>query len=86
MFSGSVTEAASQALVGGQSALLAAARALGAWRAPAAAAVHELVVRAPGGQSRTFRFGTASADLPAQARGCSNGVKGSELWLHGSDA
>ena len=70
VFSGTVTEAASQALVGSQSALLAAARAVGAWRAPAVAAVHELVVRAPGGQSRTFRFGTATANLPAQVRSC----------------
>ena len=71
VFSGSVTEAASEALVSSQSALLAAARAVGAWRKPAVAAVHQLVVCAPGGQSRTFRFGTASADLPAQAR-CSS--------------
>ena len=71
VFSGSVTEAASQALVSSQGALLAAARALGAWRAPAVAAVHELIVSAPGGQSRTFRFGTASADLPAQVCFCS---------------
>ncbi|KAK9834837.1 hypothetical protein WJX81_002704 [Elliptochloris bilobata] len=66
VFSGSVTDAASQALVAGQSVLLAAARAMGAWRTPAVTAVHELVVRSPSGQSRTFRFGTASADLPAQ--------------------
>lgn len=82
VFTGTVTEAASQALVGSQSALLAAARALGAWRAPAAAAVHELIVRAPGGQSRTFRFGTASADLPAQVCRCSR-AQGSGLCLSG---
>lgn len=29
-------------------------------------AVHEMVVRAPDGTSRTFRFGTTSADVPAQ--------------------
>ena len=31
-------------------------------------AVHEMVVRAPDGMSRTFRFGTTSADVPAQVR------------------
>lgn len=29
-------------------------------------AVHEMVVRAPDGNARTFRFGTTSADVPAQ--------------------
>ena len=72
VFSGSVTEATSEALVSSQSALLAAARAVGAWRKPAVAAVHQVVVRAPGGQSRAIRVGTASADQPAQVRcfGC----------------
>lgn len=31
-------------------------------------AVHEMVVRTPDGTSRTFRFGTTSADVPAQVR------------------
>jgi hypothetical protein len=29
-------------------------------------ATHEMVIRTPDGASRTFRFGTASADVPAQ--------------------
>jgi len=43
-----------------------AARTANLWRKQPLASVHQMVVRAPDGQARTFRFGTESADVPAQ--------------------
>ena len=56
----------SEALVQEQSLLLAAARTANLWRSRPLASVHQMVVHAPDGQARTFRFGTESADVPAQ--------------------
>lgn len=66
LFSGTVTSCSSEALQVNGNPLLAAARAVGQLRKSAVAAVHELVVQAPNGNSRTFRVGTATADVPAQ--------------------
>lgn len=66
LFSGTVTSCRSEALQPAGNPLLAAARAVGLWRRQPVAAVHELVVQAPDGTSRTFRVGTATADVPAQ--------------------
>jgi hypothetical protein len=68
LWSGSVASVASEALSGGQGRLLALARAAGLWRAPPLGALHQMTVRAPDGRVRSFRFGTATADVPAQAR------------------
>ncbi|CAL5228094.1 g11164 [Coccomyxa viridis] len=67
VFSGEVVRVESEALVQEQSLLLAAARTANLWRKQPLASVHQMVVRAPDGQARTFRFGTESADVPAQA-------------------
>lgn len=64
LFSGTVTSCKSEALQPSSNPLAAAARLV--LRRPAVAAVHELVVQAPDGSSRTFRVGTATADVPAQ--------------------
>lgn len=66
LFSGSVTSCRSEALQPSSNPFVAAARMVGLWRRSAVAAVHELVVQAPDGSSRTFRIGTATADVPAQ--------------------
>lgn len=66
LFSGSVTSCSSEALQLSDNPLLAAARLLGVWRRLPVSAVHEMVVMAPDGTSRTFRIGTATADVPAQ--------------------
>lgn len=66
LFSGTVTSCSSEALQPASNPLLVAARAVGLLRKPPVAAVHELVVTAPNGNSRTFRVGTGSADVPAQ--------------------
>ena len=66
VFSGEVMRVDSEALVQEQSLLLAAARTANLWRKSPLASVHQMVVRAPDGQARTFRFGTESADVPAQ--------------------
>eukprot|EP00879_Flechtneria_rotunda_P008358 GHRR01008755.1.p2 GENE.GHRR01008755.1~~GHRR01008755.1.p2 ORF type:complete len:567 (+),score=195.61 GHRR01008755.1:328-2028(+) len=66
LFSGTVTSCSSQALQSTGNLLQSAARAIGILRRQPAAAVHELVVSAPDGSSRTFRVGTATADVPAQ--------------------
>ena len=66
VFSGEVVRVDSEALVQEQSVLLAAARTANLWRSRPLASVHQMVVRAPDGQARTFRFGTESADVPAQ--------------------
>jgi hypothetical protein len=66
LFSGSVTSCSSEALQPSDNPLLAAARLLGVWRRLPVSAVHEMVVMAPDGTSRTFRMGTATADVPAQ--------------------
>lgn len=67
LFSGTVSSCKSEALNPGDGGLLAAAaRAVGLLRTQAVAAVHEWVVTAPDGTSRTFRAGTSSADVPAQ--------------------
>src|SRR5690242_5989006 len=58
LFSGTVTSCSSEALQVNSNPLLAAARAVGLLRKSAVAAVHELVVQAPNGNSRTFRVGT----------------------------
>lgn len=49
----------SEALDAGQGWLLSAARAVGLWRKPPLAALHELVVQSPDGRSRTFRCATS---------------------------
>lgn len=66
VFSGEVARVDSEALVQEQSLLLAAARTANLWRKQPLASVHQMVVRAPDGQAKTFRFGTESADVPAQ--------------------
>lgn len=66
LFSGTVTSCSSEALQVQSNPLLAAARAVGLLRNSAVAAVHELVVQAPSGGSRTFRVGTSTADVPAE--------------------
>lgn len=66
VFSGSVVTVTSEALASSQSLLLAFARSANLWRKPPLAAVHQMVVQAPDGRARTFRFGTATADVPAQ--------------------
>jgi hypothetical protein len=65
VFSGTVAGAPkSEALNAGESLLK---RVLGFGKGRCQA-THEMVVRTPDGVSRTFRFGTASADVPAQVR------------------
>lgn len=77
LFSGTVTSCKSEALQPADGGLLGAAvRAVGLLRKPLVAAVHELVVRAPDGLSRTFRAGTASADVPAQVGVAAQGQQG----------
>lgn len=66
LFSGTVTSTSSEAQQPASNPILAAARAVGLLRKPPVAAVHELVVQAPNGNSRTFRVGTGTADVPAQ--------------------
>lgn len=66
LFSGTVVSCSSEALQPANNPIIAAARAVGLWKRPAVGAVHELVVQAPDGTSRTFRAGTATADVPAQ--------------------
>ncbi len=66
VFTGEVLRVDSEALVQEQSLLLAAARTANLWRKQPLASVYQMVVRAPDGQARTFRFGTESADVPAQ--------------------
>ncbi|KIZ05021.1 hypothetical protein MNEG_2935 [Monoraphidium neglectum] len=66
LFSGTVTSCSSEAQQPASNWALAAARAVGLWKAPPIAAVHTWVVRAPDGASRTFRAATATADVPAQ--------------------
>jgi len=65
LFSGHVTKVTSEALNAQQSVLLAVLRAVGAWKSPPVAAVHEMIVQTPGGKSRAFRFATSTADQPA---------------------
>lgn len=66
LYSGSVVSCKSEALAPSGSPLAALSRALGLNKRPPAAAVHELVLQAPDGTSRTFRVGTATADVPGQ--------------------
>lgn len=66
LFSGTVTSASSESLVNEQNWLLAAARRVGIVRQPPTGAVHTLVVQTPSGLQRTFRFATATADVPAK--------------------
>ncbi|CAG9465420.1 unnamed protein product [Pedinophyceae sp. YPF-701] len=66
LFTGDVVSVSSEALVSQQSVLLTAARSLGLWSKAPVGAVHEVVVRTPDGAARTFRFGTATADVPCQ--------------------
>ncbi|GBF93654.1 hypothetical protein Rsub_06757 [Raphidocelis subcapitata] len=66
LFSGTVTSCSSEAQQPAGNWAIAAARAVGLWRAPPVAAVHTWVVRAPDGASRTYRAATATADVPAQ--------------------
>ncbi len=66
VFSGEVTRVDSEALVQEQSLLLAAARSANLWRKRPVASVHQMVVRTPDGQARTFWCSTESADVPAQ--------------------
>jgi hypothetical protein len=66
VFTGDVVSVTSEALVAQQSLLLAAARAANNLRKPPLAAVHQMVVQAPDGRARSLRFGTATADVPAQ--------------------
>lgn len=70
VFSGRVVTTSSEALQPTTGLLFAALRAVGVLRRPAPAAVHEFVVQAPDGVSRTFRVATASPDVPAQVRVC----------------
>jgi hypothetical protein len=67
LFSGSVTSCSSEALEVPGNLLLDFARAAGLWKRLPVAAVHEFVVQAPDGGSRTFRCGTGTPDVPAQA-------------------
>jgi hypothetical protein len=66
LFSGEVREAAAESLGGSESWARRAARRAGLVRAARAAAEHALVVETPAGAQRSFRFGTATADVPAK--------------------
>lgn len=66
LFSGSTVGMSSEALSVDGNLLLAALRAVGLLKRPAVGAVHEFVLRAPDGTSRTFRVGTESNAVPAQ--------------------
>lgn len=69
LFSGTVTNVSSESLVneGNRSnPLLMVLRQSGILKAPVVGAVHTAVVQTPGGQQRTFRFGTMTADVPAK--------------------
>lgn len=66
VFSGRVLTCKSEALQVSNGLLGTVLRAVGILRKPPAAAVHELVVQAPDGVSRTFRVATSTADVPAQ--------------------
>ena len=66
LFSGTVVSCKSDALAPGNNPVIAAARALGLWKKQPVAAVHEFVLQAPDGTSRTFRAGTETADVPGQ--------------------
>lgn len=75
VFSGTATEASSESLVSNQGWVGALARRVGLLRAPAAGAVHTLMVQTPTGLQRTFRcgrwglHGSASCRLGWRARG-----------------
>ncbi|KAI3436374.1 hypothetical protein D9Q98_002427 [Chlorella vulgaris] len=66
LFSGRVAAATSESLVSDSNWLLAAARRVGLLKRTAVGAVHTLLVQTPAGQQRTFRLGTATADVPAK--------------------
>lgn len=66
VFSGTVVSCKSEALQGSSNLLYAAARAVGIIKKAPPAAVHEFVVQAPDGISRTFRVATETANVPAQ--------------------
>ena len=66
VFSGTVINTKSEALQQASGIWLTLMRASGFMRKPPPAAVHEFVVQAPDGVSRTFRVATATADVPAQ--------------------
>jgi hypothetical protein len=66
VFSGRVLTCKSEALQVSNGLLGTVLRAVGILRKPPVAAVHELVVQAPDGVSRTFRVATSTADVPAQ--------------------
>ncbi|KAK9810308.1 hypothetical protein WJX72_008368 [[Myrmecia] bisecta] len=66
LFSGSVVSTSSEALNATSNWAIALARKVGLWRAAPLAAIHQLVVQAPDGRARTFRFATESAEVPAQ--------------------
>lgn len=70
VFSGTVSKISSDALNKSDNIFLALGRFTGIWKTPIMQAVHEMVVLAPNGSGRTFRFGTESADLP-----CSEGER-----------
>jgi len=66
VFTGTVVSTKSEALQNNSNLLYTALRMVGLMRRPAPAAVHEFVVQAPDGNSRTFRVATPTADVPAQ--------------------
>lgn len=65
LFSGTVVSCSSEALEWSTNALVAMVRSL--LKKPPVVAVHEFVIQAPSGVSRTFRIGTETADVPAQS-------------------
>lgn len=70
VFSGTVRSISSDALNKSDNIFLVFGRFTGIWKAPTVQAVHEMVVVAPDGNGRTFRFGTESTDVP-----CSEGER-----------
>jgi len=66
VFSGRVVTIKSEALQISAGILFALLRGIGILKKPPPAAVHEFVVQAPDGTSRTFRVATPTADVPAQ--------------------
>jgi len=68
VFSGSVSKIESEYIDPSNDVLLYLARLLRIWRSPSIRAIYEMVVITPSGNSRTFRFGTESSDVPAKNR------------------
>lgn len=66
IFSGTVTSAASEALVSGQTWVDSMVRTFGLIRRQTIGAIHTLTIENPSGNCRSFKFGTDTADVPAK--------------------